>query len=88
MTGEVSISLTERQDEFARALVRQGRYSSLSAVVQQGLDLLRRKIEAEEIALRALMEERRAGPFVSAREMERRVAELLERKRLEHCPQD
>ena len=38
MTVKSSISLTDEQDTFARALVEKGRYGSLSAVLQQGLD--------------------------------------------------
>ena len=37
MSVKASISLTETQEAFARELVAQGRYSSLSAVLQQGL---------------------------------------------------
>ena len=91
MTVKTSISLTDQQDEFARSLVRDGRYASLSAVVQQGLDLLRQKTEAEEaeiLALRVLVEERRAGAFVSATSMNDRLAQMLERKRREHGLED
>lgn len=87
MTVKSSISLTDQQDEFARTLVQEGRYSSLSAVVQQGLDLLRKKTEAEEAdiqALRALVAQRRAGSFVPAEEMKSRVAAMLARKRRDH----
>ena len=64
MTVKSSISLTDQQDAFARALVKEGRYSSVSAVIQQGLDLLRQKTEAEQAetdALRLLVDQRRAG---------------------------
>ncbi len=91
MTVKSSISLTDQQDAFARSLVREGRYSSLSAVVQQGLDLLRQRTEAEEaevLALRALLEQRRAGTFVSSGEMKGRVGNMLERKRREHGLED
>ena len=87
MTVKSSISLTDQQDSFARALVREGRYSSVSAVIQQGLELLRQRTEAEQAesaALRALLEARRAAPFVSADEMEDRVNRMLERKRRGH----
>ena len=49
VTVKSSISLTDEQHAFARALVEAGRYSSLSAVLQQGFDLLRRRIDAEEL---------------------------------------
>jgi len=87
MTVKSSISLTDQQDSFARALVRDGRYSSLSAVVQQGLDLLRQKTQAEEAeaeALRLLVEQRRSGAFVSGDRLRDRVGTMLERKRREH----
>jgi antitoxin ParD1/3/4 len=87
MTVKSSISLTDQQDAYARTLVDEGRYPSLSAVIQQGLDLLRQKTEAEEAevqALRALVEQRRAGGFVSTDAMRTRVAGMLKRKRREH----
>jgi antitoxin ParD1/3/4 len=87
MTVKSSISLTDQQDAFARDLVRQGRYSSLSSVVQQALELMRQKTEAEEadiLALRTIMEQRLAGEFISSEEMEARVEALIERKRREH----
>ncbi len=87
MTVKSSISLTDQQDAFARELVRQGRYASVSAVVQQGLDLLRQETEAREAetqALRALVEQRRAGSFVPADRMQDRVERMLDRKRREH----
>ena len=67
MTYKTSISLTDEQEAFARRLVEAGRYSSLSAVLHQGLEMLRRdteRHEAEVEALRALIEERRKGPFI------------------------
>ncbi|WP_316977332.1 ribbon-helix-helix domain-containing protein [Shumkonia mesophila] len=87
MTAKSSFSLTDRQNAFARALVDSGRYPSMSAVVQQGLELLRQRTEAEEadvLALRDLVERRRNGRFVSADDMKDRVATMLERKRKEH----
>lgn len=87
MTAKSSFSLTDQQSAFARALVNSGRYPSMSAVVQQGLELLRQRTEAEEVdllALRDLVERRRNGRFVSADNMKDRVANMLERKRKEH----
>ena len=87
MTVKSSISLTDQQDTFARKLVLQGRFSSVSAVVQQGLDLLRQQTEAQEAeteALRTLVTQRRSGAFVPADRMEDRVARMLDRKRREH----
>lgn len=78
MTVKSSISLTDQQDAFARRLVAEGRYSSLSAVIQQGLELLRRDFEATD-ALRALLEQRQKESSIPFAELERRVkAELAE----------
>lgn len=73
MTVKTSISLTDEQDAYARTLVAQGRYPSVSAVLQRGLEMLRRDNEthsAEIQALRALIAERRLGPFVPLEESE------------------
>ena len=84
MTVKSSISLTDEQDAFARALVEEGRYASVSAVLQQGLELLRFKTEGEELelkALRRLFKRRLKGKFISSEEMGRRIDALVERKR-------
>ncbi|WP_083203485.1 type II toxin-antitoxin system ParD family antitoxin [Ensifer adhaerens] len=84
MSVKSSISLTEQQDSFARSLVESGRYSSMSSVLQQGLELLRQKTETEAVetaALRELVQRRLSGPMISATEMESRVAAMIERKR-------
>ena len=64
MTAKASISLTDSQEAFARELVAQGRYPSLSAVLQHGLELLRKQRETEEAELAVLkaLEERARGP--------------------------
>ena len=77
MTIKSSISLRDDQHAFAKALVVGGRFPSVSAVVQQGLDLLRQQdadAQADRIALRALLAERSAGPFVAADDLRARVA--------------
>lgn len=86
MTVKTSISLTDAQEAYARKLVDEGRYSSLSAVLQQGLEMLRAEQElkdAELAALKALLEERAKGEFVTMeegrRQTERMVAEFSER---------
>ncbi len=84
MTVKSSISLTDEQHAFAKALVEAGRYSSLSAVLQQGVDLLRQRTETEELetaALRALLSRRREGEFVSAEEMDARLTRMIADKR-------
>lgn len=83
MTVKSSISLTDPQDRFARALVESGQYSSLSSVLQQGLELLRQKNEAEElelVALRQLVDRRMSGPMISSVEMDTRIERMIARK--------
>ena len=77
MTVKSSISLSDEHHAFARAQVHEGRFPSVSAVVQHGLDLLRQKSENEVLeraALKVLLEERRSGPFIGAGTMRERVA--------------
>lgn len=84
MTVKSSISLTDEQHAFARELVSAGRYPSVSAVVAQGLELLKARTEAESMeleALKFLLEERRRGPFVSPDEMRKRLTAMADRKR-------
>ncbi|WP_313608756.1 type II toxin-antitoxin system ParD family antitoxin, partial [Rhizobium sp.] len=45
MSVKASVSISDQQDSFARRLVEEGRYASLSAVVQRGLELLRQETE-------------------------------------------
>lgn len=80
MSVKASISLTEAQEAYARELVAQGRYPSLSAVLQQGLELLRAQSETTD-ALRALLAGRQAGPFLSAEEGRQATQDMIARKR-------
>ena len=87
MTVKLSVSLTDDQHVFARSLVVAGRYSSLSAVLQQGVDLLRQRMDAEELetaALRELLSRRRKGAFVDAEQMDARLAAMVAGKRRTH----
>jgi antitoxin ParD1/3/4 len=84
MTVQPWVSLSDDQHAFAKDLVARGRFSSISAVLQHGLELLRQRetsdgLEAE--ALRALLARRRDGPMISAEEMSQRVDAMIERKR-------
>jgi antitoxin ParD1/3/4 len=84
MTAKTSVSLTDDQDAYARALVESGRYPSLSAVLQRGLEMLRRDSEmrdAELEALRSLIDRRRTGTFVDLAEGETQTRVMRERKR-------
>jgi len=84
MTAKTSISLTDDQEAYARTLVESGQYPSLSAVLQRGLDMLRRETElrdAELQALRILIDQRRAGAFVELDMGEAETSAMLARKR-------
>ena len=87
VTVKSSISLTDQQHAFAKALVEAGRYSSLSAVLQQGVDLLRQRMDTEELeiaALRALLSRRSEGEFVAAEGMDTRLSRMIADKRRAH----
>ena len=84
MTIKTSISLPDTQADFAKNLVDQGVFPSLSAVAQHGIELIRQRQEAERAdtdALRAVLQERAKGPFVSAEEFRSRATNLLDGKR-------
>ena len=87
MAVKSSISLTDNQHAFARDLVDAGRYASLSAVLQQGVELLRQRMDAEELeraALRELLSRRRNGEFVSSNRMDRQLTVMIAEKRRAH----
>ncbi len=87
VTVKISITLTNEQHAFARALVKAGRYSNLSAVLQQGVDLLRQRVDVEKLetaALRELLSRRRKGVFVGAGAMDARLAGTTADKRRAH----
>lgn len=80
MTVKTSISLTDAQEAYARKLVDEGRYASLSAVLQHGLEMLRAETEAKDAelaALRALLERRAEGPFVTNEEGRRQTQTMI-----------
>ncbi len=83
MTVKTSVSLTDSQEAFARELVERGRYSSLSAVLQHGLELLRlekEKDDAELAALRALLKTRRRGEFIDIAKGRERTKRMIRAK--------
>ena len=87
MTVKSSVSLTDEQHAFAKTLVDEGRYSSVSAVVQRGIDLLRRRLELDDLESRALRKalfRRRSGEFVAAEEMDDRLSRMIADKRRAH----
>jgi antitoxin ParD1/3/4 len=72
-----SVSLREDQHAFAKALVEAGRFPSVSAVLQQGLDLLQQQdadTQADRAALQALLQQRANGAFISADQLRAKVA--------------
>lgn len=79
MTVKTEISLTDSLDAWAREMIAQGRAEDLSALVQAGLDELRaQRDEEDDIArLRALLEERARGPFVSMEDGRAQVDGIL-----------
>ncbi|GES41102.1 hypothetical protein RsS62_03540 [Rhizobium dioscoreae] len=87
MSVKVSVSISDQQDVFARKLVEEGRFSSLSAVVQHGLELVRQEAvlrAAELAALKALISERQVGDFLTLEEGRRRTQELISSKKASH----
>ena len=87
MTVKSSISLTEEQHAFARALVAAGRFTSVSAVVQHGIDLLKQRMDVEDLerqALREVLSRRRSGEFVTADAMDARLGRMIADKRRSH----
>lgn len=91
MTVKSSISLTDQQHSFAKTLVDAGRFPSVSAVLQQGVELLRLQMESETLeraALADVLTQRRAGKFVSGNKMDDQLARMLVRKRQAHVVHD
>lgn len=72
-----SVSLREDQHAFAKALVVAGRFPSVSAVLQQGLDLLKQQeadAQADRAALQVLLQQRANGAFISADQLRAMLA--------------
>ena len=72
-----SVSLREDQHAFAKALVEAGRFPSVSAVLQHGLDLLQQQdadTQADRAALQALLQQRANGAFISADQLRAKLA--------------
>lgn len=84
MTVKSSISLADEQDAFARQLVEKGRVPSVSAALQQGLELLRLRFknDGQELgALRTLLIERQTRKFVSDADMMEAISGAAIRER-------
>ena len=88
MTVKSSISSTDEQHNFVRELAEAGRYSSVSAVLQQGIDLLRQRMQEEDLqraALKTLLDQRAAGVFFRGAQMDRSIARMISEKRRAHA---
>jgi len=84
MSVKASVSISDQQDSFARKLVEDGRFASLSAVVQRGLELVREETElkdAELAVLQTLLADRRAGVFLTVKESQSRIEDMLSAKK-------
>jgi antitoxin ParD1/3/4 len=91
MTVKSSISLTDEQHSFAKELVEAGRYSSVIAVLQQGIDLLRQRMQDDDLhrtALKALLDQPSARAFVSGSQMDESIAQMVAKKRRAHAVQN
>ncbi len=72
-----SISFRSDQHAFAKAFVDSGRFPYASAVVHQGLDLLKQQdadAQADRVALQALLLERANAPFLSTDQLRAKLA--------------
>ena len=77
MIVKSSVSLREDQHAFAKALVGAGRFPSVSAVLQQGLELLQQQeadAQADRAALQVLLQQRAKGAFTSADQLRAKLA--------------
>ena len=91
MTVKSSISLTDDQHSFAKRLVESKRFRSLSAVVQQGVELLREKMEdevLERVALAEILANRRSGSFLSGTRLDSRLSRMIAKKRRARAVRD
>lgn len=64
-----------------------GRYSSVSAVIQRGIDLPKRSMELDDLergVLQEALSRRQAGELVTAGEMDDRLSRMIADKRRAH----
>ena len=55
LTVKSSISLTDEHHAFVKALVDSGRYSNVSAIIQQSIEQLRQRLEVEDLERRGTL---------------------------------
>jgi antitoxin ParD1/3/4 len=80
MTVKTSISLTGAQHAFAKKLVAKGDFPSVSAVVQSGLESIRKERairDAEAKALKQLIAVRASRPTLSKKEFDARIEKMI-----------
>jgi antitoxin ParD1/3/4 len=84
VTVKSAISLTDEQHSFVKELAEAVRYSSVIAVQQQEIDLLRQRMQDDDLhrmALKALLDQRSAGAFVSGVQMDKTIARMITEQR-------
>ena len=87
MSESYSIQLTDHDEKLACRLIENGQFADLNAVVQRGMELVREENEMQPSdveALKALLDQRRKGKFISNAEGRRRTERMLSRKKAEH----
>src|SRR5262245_23980884 len=84
---DATITLTEEQADLARELVAEGRFPSIEAVLAHGLDLVRAEAgevddafasDEDQAMLKALLEKRAKGPFVTITEFRSEIETMME----------
>lgn len=86
MTVRMTISMPDALAEMVERLVAEGKYASHSDVIRDGLRALEARIAEHEqklALLRADLQARLEGEFVSHEEMNERVEKMLAEKRRE-----
>lgn len=84
MTIKSSISLGDTQHAFARQLVDDGKFPTVSAVIQHSLSVLQDQLDAQDAdrrALKAILAKRAAGPFISMDDFSTRLDDMIAEKR-------
>ncbi len=91
MTIKTSISLPDSQAEYARDLVERGLFSSLSAIAQHGIEVLRQEEEVARTdieALKTLLEARANGSFIDAKTFRSNIDRRLKARLSEYVLED
>lgn len=84
MTVKPTVSLTDQGYDFAKSLVKNGKFASVSAVMQYGLRLVEREDEEYNTHLEAIRNDlavRANEPFLSDQDIDTKLETMLEKKR-------